>query len=295
MLEILLSSVLSNAVEPAEWTQKADGLVARNFYGFAISNDSLYALGGLDATGTPISTLNKYSRPGNTWSTLINGGTIPTATYNCSLIHYNDALYKLGGNPKNTDVYKYDIATSTWSLLTCTGVVPPAFEKAGCILIGSKIYVVCPDTSTGVQAILHALDLETLVWTKLANPPVSRNYMGWGMVNGKIYGGSGRVGSIYYSDFYEYNPVSDSWAACANIPIGIAFHAVAGYKDEVYVIDGSSRTNQIQIFNPVQNQWRSETLIPPARSYPQVVYDPSGIYLHAGYSGVRLKDLWLFT
>lgn len=59
-------------------------------------------------------------------------------------------------------------------------------------------------------------------------------------LDGKIYITCGRRGDAYLRDTCCFDPVSNRWSACADGPVGRAWHGVAAVHGRLYVIGGSN-------------------------------------------------------
>jgi hypothetical protein len=104
-----------------------------------------YVMGGINAAGTVLSDCWRYSRPGGgTWTQMANmpGPRVMHAAYT---FVGDSVIYVVGGNPtglggtNDTMVYKYTIATNTW-----TTDAPMQVSRGFLILdrAGSKIYAI---------------------------------------------------------------------------------------------------------------------------------------------------------
>ena len=73
-------------------------------------------------------------------------------------------------------------------------------------------------------------------------------YLGLGHVNGA-------GADISFSDWWQYNPATDSWTQKSDFPVANHGAVCFSLNDRVYVGGGSSLTNQFYEFNPLLNQW----------------------------------------
>jgi hypothetical protein len=81
-------------------------------------------------------------------------------------------------------------------------------------------------------------------------------------INGKIYYGSGRLFNFnYVSDFWEYNPINDSWTNIGNVPIAVS-------KPFTFVLNGKGYMGGNQMgtsffeFDPTTLSWTPRASIP---------------------------------
>jgi N-acetylneuraminic acid mutarotase len=88
-----------------------------------------------------------------------------------------------------------------------------------------------------------------------------KGYMGMGHIN------SGPAGEIYYDDWWEYDPASDSWTQVAD------YGGSAGCGPVSFVIDGIAYVGSHEVnpfewhkFNPVTNSWSAMVPMPSGAS-----------------------------
>ena len=102
--------------------------------------------------------------------------------------------------------------------------------------------------------------------------------------------------------FYRYDPVANTWAALANLPIA-AFDAGAVYAsntNSVYVFGGAAdfftTLNNTQIYNVATGTWSAGAPMPAGRSLASVVYYPGNgkIYVIGGIDSenTRYRQVW---
>ena len=129
-------------------------------------------------------------------------------------------------------------------------------------------------------------------WTYYAPQPTAR----WGHTcaayNGLIYSVSG----LGWTNMEVYNPGTNSWAALAPIPIGVAYAAVSGYNGKIYVMGGytgAASTNH-QIYTIATNTWSTGAALPIAGYGNASIAFGGKIYVTAGYNGTTYGNVQIY-
>jgi N-acetylneuraminic acid mutarotase len=97
------------------WTTKASMPTARRGAGGATAGGQFYVVGGQNASGTALNTVEAYDPGTNTWTTK---APMPTARYSVEIAQVGGLLYAIGGGVGTsylTTVEAYDLSTNTWS------------------------------------------------------------------------------------------------------------------------------------------------------------------------------------
>ncbi|MCE3260063.1 MAG: type sorting protein [Bacteroidetes bacterium] len=136
-------------------------------------------------------------------------------------------IYFVGGqdNFPNQDVWEYDATGDTW---TQKATFPGGFRTgASTFTIGTKAYVGLGNNSNLYFNDLWEYDQSTDTWTQKAFFPGDGREQAVGFsIGGKGYMGTGlkyiinpnNTTSMAFSDFYEYDPITDQWTQKASIP-----------------------------------------------------------------------------
>lgn len=148
----------------------------------------------------------------------------------------------------------------------------------------------------------------TAVWTFKAPIPTARYGSSVGNIGGKIYIASGCcVTHVYpYSRFTNvdvYDPVADTWAPLAPIPLGVYGSGYGVLNGKLYVAGGESspaegqETARLQVYDPVTNSWSDKAPLPSTqRSLAGAVLNGK-LYVTGRFSGGLLvydpiSDSW---
>ena len=130
-------------------------------------------------------------------------------------------------------------------------------------------------------------------------PGSGRSYATGFAIRDKIYIGLGNNGAAYLKDWWEYDPVTNSWKRMSDLP-GDARTGAMGFvsQGKGYITGGVNLVfkplNDVWAFDPVQNTWEQVNLFPgSARGYGVGFNIEQTGYIAAGTStNGYLVDLW---
>ncbi|MDX2001294.1 MAG: T9SS type A sorting domain-containing protein [Chitinophagales bacterium] len=177
------------------------------------------------------------------------------------------------------DFWEYDVATDSWTQKA--NVPGPNRREAFGFSIDGKGYlgagaVGFPGTFLGD---FYEFDPIANTWTAKANLPGLPRWGAIGVaVNGKGYmgfGATGTVGTPFLSDFWEYDPILDTWsqkASCqgsGRVEAGAFAINLNGSPTDGRVYVSCGRNNSVRFkdlweFNPTLNQWTQKSNYPGA-------------------------------
>ncbi|MGC1244040.1 MAG: kelch repeat-containing protein [Chryseosolibacter sp.] len=210
-----------------------------------------------------------------------------------------------------TDFWEYDPVTNAWSQKA--DFEGTARMGATGFTIGGKGYIGTGSNTPGDINWqwfndLWEYDPATNDWTQKA----SFNALGRGTAVGFSIGGKGYIGTgqyrqdrfhnaIYLSDFWEYDPVADSWLQRANVPEQ-GRHAASGFAigDKGYVGMGvyyyDTRKKDWWQYDPVANTWTRKNDFPGLPRYhaSSLTIGDRGYVGMGGYYSL-LKDFWEYN
>jgi hypothetical protein len=276
-LKSIVSAVLVLACASTAWAQSpqqptgawaAEASGAYFYYG-AIVNDGSYAytVGGYqygagNSSGDAYRVIRRYDMVNNAWLTLAD---MPTQIYLNGGAHYGGRIYTFGnGYYGNGNIYRYTIASNSWSQLSPTLTGNRYYVKAA--TLGSKIYVtggyyggysnLCdefdPDANNGGGSITARANMPGGMYfhAMAAVPSISKVYALGGYNNG------------YLSVMYEYDPTANSWVTRAPISDGATPQprygpAAFSHGTRVYVVGGYNNgyMQTTLEYNTLTNTW----------------------------------------
>jgi hypothetical protein len=196
--------------------------------------------------------------------------------HGCEVI--GDLIYLMGGldNGSAGKVQIYDTVANSWSL-----GAPMPWNGGSCAtaLINGKIYVGGGNLQgSGTAGNFAVYDPALDTWTALGMMPTPVNHAAAGTDGEKLYVFGGRQGMNIpqpgFDDVQIYDPVTDTWATSdasqvAAMPQGRGGTGRAVFlRGEFMIMGGESDTevfDDVQIYNPVTDTWRTEKPMTTAR------------------------------
>lgn len=158
----------------------------------------------------------KYSPENNTWKAV--AGCPVTSRYGVAFgidnkIYFGLGVNSISDNTAKQDFWECDVSDNhKWTQKESIPSTSP-IVMGGYFTIGSTGYALLRDNS------LWAYNPNTNTWSRKADfPGLARTICNAVIVNNKGLVGSGKkLPSTYFSDFWFYDPTSDSWSAATNI------------------------------------------------------------------------------
>jgi hypothetical protein len=166
-------------------------------------------------------------------------------------------------------------------------------ERSVAFTIDNLAYVgMGVDTAEVTKNDLWSYDPLTDSWTQKANLPgvARRNAIAF-TINGKGYVGTGysqaeSILGVELSDFWEYNPTTNSWTQRASYPVAIYFATGFAIGNKGYVCGGKTGPNfytaQMYQYDPVTNQWTPRAPFPGGVRYQLASF----VIENSGYVGL---------
>ncbi len=137
----------------------------------------------------------------------------------------------------------YNPATNTWN----TGQTYPnglGVHNHSAVAIGSKIYVGGGRQGSNFTDDLTVLDLGTGIWSvagKMPNTGIPHYYYEFASAGGKIYMFGGiKSDTIFTDETWCYDPVGNSWAAKAPMPVAKMSVSAITIGDTIFICGGSA-------------------------------------------------------
>ncbi|MCY7410919.1 MAG: hypothetical protein LH473_11650, partial [Chitinophagales bacterium] len=267
-----------------------------------------YLVGGYDYS---------YSQEVWEFDTLTNAWTqkqnFPGASTTCVAFSINGKGYVGtgvgGGYTWSNLFYEYDPSTDTWTQKANF----PGAARGYCVGFATETRGYIGGGFNGTPGVFIAFtdfyeyDPATDSWIAIANYPGAGAALGASgfSVNGKGYVGCGSSIDVngvqtLHNDFWEYDPVTNSWNAKANYAGGIIGEATSfsicdkGYIGLGYNVPHASFKKDFYQFDPATNTWNQiADYGGPARAYsPGAAIGNSG-YAGTGHDGIILmKDFY---
>lgn len=210
------------------------------------------------------------------------------------------------------DVWEYDPETDTW---TQKGdFLGSARYNAVGFAIGDKGYVGTGyDDAGNYNSDFYEYTWADDTWKQIKSYPGDKRESAFSLVlNDKAYIGGGTSNSLYSTNFFEYNPATETWT---NLEISDdddtyydEFRAAVLRKEAVaFALDGKgyiatgitssgSVTTTVYEFDPATRVWKEKTSFEGAARSLAIAYVLNGkAYVGTGqYSTSRYDDVWEF-
>lgn len=224
----------------------------------------IYVIGGFNATGGVVATVEVYDPARDAWASV---KPLPVAGHHVNAAPVGGKLYVVGMLQGTSFTasglsYAYDPGADEW---TARSAMPPGSERgaSGVAAIGAKIYVGGGLRGTAV-ADHWAYDTGGDAWERLPDLPAPRDHLVAGAVGGIAYFIGGRMAAIgsHSPRVFAYDPVGRAFAERAAMPTsrGGAAGAVVGGRIVVAGGEGNSADPsgvfpQVEVYDPARDAW----------------------------------------
>jgi serine/threonine protein kinase/N-acetylneuraminic acid mutarotase len=159
-------------------------------------------------------------------------------------------------------------------------------------IIKDTLYVGTPlDGYPGIKHFLHAYNIKTKKWTRVADIPKSLSFPVSAVVDDKLYVMTGTGDYGRETNVVEvYDAASNAWEMKTPIPTARRGPGAAAWGGRIYVFSGSisdQPTNVVESYDPKTDQWRSEPPILLARYGCGVAVIEGTFYIIGGYTNTE--------
>jgi|GEM_PF-3324194 len=237
-------------------------------------------------------------------------GYSPQEREQASLITRSSKFYLFGGRDGSTyynDVWEYNPATKTWSLITTTGTAPSSRCGHRAIIYNStNMYVIGGYNGSSYYNDVHELNLSTLVWTQKSpsgGPPATRAYHSATLAGSNITVFGGYNGSAL-NDVWRYSITGNSWTqrTVASPPSARYNHTAIAYGATNYIFGGQNGSTYYDEMwalyldsDPIFDTWTQKTDAPEARAGHVAVVSGSNVFINGGTSGSDKKSTIVYS
>jgi N-acetylneuraminic acid mutarotase len=177
---------------------------ARSQLAVTVLNGKIYAMGGEDASGTNLNTVEVYDPSTNKWSA---AAPLPTGASGLAATAVNGKIYAMGGFApgKLNTLQVYDPSSDSWS--SAASMPTPKADLSAATLNG-KVYAIgglidTPTTFNGPTNTVDVYDPATDVWRSAAPMLNSRGQFGACTVSGFIYAFGGSLPFVSFTGAAE--------------------------------------------------------------------------------------------
>ena len=262
--------------KPTPWITRASLPTARKELAAGTASGQLYAIGGVTAAGTVLTTVQAYNASTNTWTTK---PPLPAPRWRTNgTATINGILYLAGGvgptTPGHTKtLYVYNSLTSSWSTKAS---MPIAGGCGGSGAISGIVYVLVgcdalTSTTSGAKGILLRYDPTANTWSTKAASPTPHQLPAVTAVGGKLYVMGGKNGSgIATNVVHAYSPSTNTWTTKAPLPAARYRSTAQVIAGKIYVVGGNDAAGNYvstaYVYDPALNKWSTAMPMPTARA-----------------------------
>jgi N-acetylneuraminic acid mutarotase/predicted transcriptional regulator len=242
------------------WSEITSSSISRRFSTSIIVNNKIYLIGGMEGKQRS-KKVECYDPDLHQWTILSD---MPTARSSISLAEVDGKIYAMGGYNGDYLVTNecYDPITDTWSTRSNMLKARGYFTSE---VINGIIYAIGGGNEKELSTV-ESYDPFTETHKILSSMPTPRSGPSSGVVDNKIYVFGGRKQrdseSWYFlSEVESYDPSSDSWFKCTDMPTGRSGSTAAAVNNKIYVIGGREKdvdySHAVERYDP-----KADTLIP---------------------------------
>jgi N-acetylneuraminic acid mutarotase len=251
------------------WEVATPMLSPRVNIGAAAVGDKIYVIGGQDAYGQTVATVEAFNVKTNEWSRVAD---LPHPLHHVAAASDGSKVYVFGGleglgQTPVRSVYAFDPTTGTWE-------EGPAMKlslgAAAVTFVAGKFHVL-GGVGVGQSSQLHlTYDPVTKAWGE-GEPLVSgRDHFVADVLDGKIFVAGGRAGELIYNlnDVEAIYPASLSWEQRAAMPVKRSSVGSAYIGGTWYVFGGEAPTvafSDMYAYDPRADKWKVSVAMPTAR------------------------------
>jgi hypothetical protein len=238
LLAAVLAAGCGGSDSTAPWHDAAPLLHARSAHAVVSDRETAYALGGTDADGRPVLSVERYD--GRIWSEetrLPAGGLNAPAAV---LLHRR--IYVIGGFTGTTStptdrVHVYDTRTRSWNELA---PLPAPRGGHAAVALDGRIHVLGGGDDVSTLALHSIYEPSTGIWREGAPMRTPRGSPAAVVVDGKIWAIGGRSGPEDFGDVEVYDPATDRWSDGPAIPPR-GTHGAVFFRGAIHVFGGESQ------------------------------------------------------
>jgi len=229
--------------ETDSWEIRADMPTPRFRLSACAVNGKVYVMGGTQDNWGPsvLSAMEEYDPATNTWT---KKADMPTPRHSLNACVVDNKIYAIGGLngsvPHGDAVFVdslevYDPETDKWEEMP---KMPELRKLKGSGVVDGKIYIIGSDINK--KPILLKYDPVTDQLEKKSDPLTLGVQGGTaGVLNGKIYSIGGALNLLTYSaSVEEYDPLTDTWRECADMPTARCDISSGVMNGKIYVFGG---------------------------------------------------------
>jgi N-acetylneuraminic acid mutarotase len=274
--------------------------------GVAAVEGKVYVVGGFDASGTPVATVEAYDPGADRWT---QRASLPAPLHHVNVATVGSKLYVVGGLTGSSftasgTTLVYDPAVDHWTPLSS---MPSGTERgaSGVAVVDGKIVVA---GGLGGESVADAsiFDPQGNAWTPLQPLAVARDHLAAATVGGRVYAVAGRDGGVLKAALEVLDIATGGWSGRPDIPTARGGVAAAELCGRLVVLGGEGNVadpagvfHQTESYVPEENRWRTDSPMRTARHgigaavVSNRLFVPGGAN-HEGFGAVAVNESFAY-
>lgn len=279
------------------WRTAAPMPTPRIWLAAATLNSRIYTVGGMDAFGRTLDTVEVYDPFKDSWRP---AAPLPKPLHHVGTAVIDDKLYVVGGltglsgRPVDT-LYRFDPETSTWTSLQA---MPKSLGAAGVIAYEGKLHLFGGRSSFGPLSIHLIYDPETDRWDSAEEMNTVRDSVVVAALDDELLVIGGRSGSAAAAlGLVERWHVGNAlWGDQTNISTRRSDFAAETVDGRIYLFGGEAATvvfSEIVVYDPATGKWLTLGNMPtPRHGFGSAVFNDMVFLIGGGHRpGWSVSDL----
>ena len=261
------------AATPVWQTRSPLAARARQETAVVALHGEIYVLGGFDASGRIVPTVEAYDPGDDQWRSVAD---LPEPLHHANAAVVGGKIYVAGflTGPFVADgrMFIYDPETDAWA---AGPPMPTGTERgaAGVAVLAGKIYV-AGGLRFGAVGDFSVYEPVAEAWELLPDLPAPRDHLVAGGIDGVIYVAGGRGGTIsaVSGRLDAFDPLTGGWSQRASLPTPRGGVAGAILEGRLYVIGGEGNSAaasgvfaEVEAYDPETDRWTSLPPLPTPR------------------------------
>ena len=216
---------------------------------------------------------------------------LPSARSALASANDGSHIYVVNGlgpdTPHATEIFKYDIAADSWSLLATS-----EFSKrfASCAIVENQLYIFNGELGIGIlNPYVEKVNLEDGTIEVIGPNPQPVRSAGAASWNDKVYSFGGYIGPGSYSDaVLEFDPQTMTWNTVTQLPVATETEG-AIIDGKLYIIGGFNGdvSDRIYIYDIEADSWSNEVEMPSGLSAHATAKIGNRIYLVGDFTNLN--------
>lgn len=250
----------------------------------ALFGADVYVVGGFDAAGQPVDTVEMFNPETWVWSM---GPALPSAVHHSAAVVFDEQLYVAGGLTGTDFAPTKDVWVLRGDAWQPGPALPEPIGAHGAAVLNDRLYIAGGNQADGASTgAVYSLGKGEASWRAEQAMPTPRNHLAVASATGKLYAIGGRDATTTIMQTVEiFDPLSGQWQTGASMPTGRSGIASAVLDGEIYIFGGESteRTfSDAESYDPVTGTWSKLPPMPAPRHGLGATVFGNSIYLFLG-------------